>query len=176
MIVNQTVFTKKDIEFSMKHSRKEKRFSFSMVFVAFCGVFLLVLGGISLYRGLSSGGGVNVGIVTLAFVMGVFFILWSIFFNKLSAVRAMKLPSLKAPRTYEFSDDGVRCRLSLNGIESDERYSYSIMEKYFEQNDAIYIRLTIDNRQRFFAVHNDSYSEGSSEELKSLLESRGVHK
>lgn len=176
MIVNQTVFSQKDIEFSMKHSHKEKRISFSMFFVAFCGVILLVLGGIMLYRGLSSDGSVNVGIVTVAFVMGALFILWCIFFNKLSAVRALKMPSLKAPRTYEFSDDGVRCRLSLNGVESDERYSYSIMEKYFEENGAIYIRITIDNRQRFFAVHNDSYSEGSSEELKSLLESRGIHK
>lgn len=176
MIVNQTLFTKKDIEFSMKHSRREKRYAFSIFMVAFCGVLLLVLGGITLYRGLSTGGSVNVVMVTFAFVAGVLFILWSIFFNNLSASRALKLPSLKAPRTYEFSDEGVRCRLSLNGVESDERYSYSIMEKYFEENGAIYIRLTIDNRQRFFAVHNDSYSEGSSEELKMLLESRGVHK
>ncbi|MBD5384729.1 MAG: hypothetical protein HDR72_06995 [Ruminococcaceae bacterium] len=176
MIVNRTVFSQKDIEFSMKYSRKEKRISFSMLFVLLCGIVLLVLGGITLYKGLSSGEGVNVGIVILAFVMGVLFILWCIFFNKLSAARALKLPSLKAPRTYEFSDEGVRCRLSLNGVESDERYSYSIMEKYFEENDAIYIRITIDNRQRFFALHNDSYSEGSPEELKALLESHGVHK
>lgn len=176
MIVNQTIFSQKDIEFSIKHNRKEKRISFTMFFVAFCGIILLVLGGITLYRGLSSGGSVNVGIVTLAFVMGVLFICWSIFFNKLSAARALRLPSLKAPRTYEFSDEDVRCRLSLNGVESDERYSYSIMEKYFEENDAIYIRITIDNRQRFFVMHNDSYSQGSSEELKALLESRGVHK
>lgn len=50
------------------------------------------------------------------------------------------------------------------------------MDKYFEQNNAVYIRGIIDNRQRFLAVHNDSYSEGSAEELKVLLESRGVHK
>ena len=175
MIINRTVFTQKDIEFSMKQSRREKRFTFSMVFVAFCGVMLLVLGGITLYRGISSGS-VNVGIVTLAFVMGVLFICWCIFFNKLSVRRALKLPSLKKPRTYEFSDEYVLCWFSLNGIESEERYAYSIMDKFFEQNDAIYIRLTIDNRQRFLVVHNDSYSEGSSEELAALLESRGVHK
>lgn len=176
MIVNQTIFSQKDVEFSMKHSRQEKRISLSVFFVAFCGVGLLVLGVTTLYRGLSSGEGVNVGIVALAFVMGALFICWSIFYNKLSAARALRLPSLKAPRTYEFSDEDVRCRLSLNGVESDERYSYSIMEKYFEENGAIYIRITIDNRQRFFVVHNDSYSQGSSEELKALLESRGVHK
>lgn len=73
-------------------------------------------------------------------------------------------------------DEFVLCRLSLNGIDSEERYAYSIMDKYFEQNNAIYIRSNIDNRKRFLVVHNDSYSEGSSEELKALLESRGVHK
>lgn len=169
MIVNQTVFTKKDLEFSMKHSRR-KKFAFSVYFVGFCGVFLLILGVLTICRG------GNINTVALAFAAGTLFILWCVFFNKISVWRVLKLPSLKAPRTYEFSDESVLCRLSLNGIESEERYSYSIMDKYFEENGAIYIRLTIDKRQRFFAVHNDSYSEGSSEELKSLLESRGVHK
>lgn len=108
--------------------------------------------------------------------MGVLFICWSIFFNKLSVMKSIKLPSVKAPRTYEFLDDCVLCRLSLNGINSEKRYAYSIMDKYFEQNNALYIRLNVDNRQRFLVVHNGSYLEGSAEDLKVLLESRGVHK
>lgn len=176
MIANQTIITKKDLEFSAKHSRKERRIVFSICFVALCGVLLLILGGATLYRAVSSGGDVNFVIVTGAFVMGVLFIFWSIFFNKLSVMKSIKLPSVKAPLTYEFLDDCVLCRLLLNGIEAEERYSYSIMDKYFEQNNAIYIRLNVDNRQRFLAVHNDSYSEGSAEELKVLLESRGVYK
>ncbi|MCX4354586.1 MAG: hypothetical protein OSJ43_00020 [Oscillospiraceae bacterium] len=176
MIVNQTIFTENDLEFSAKHSRKEPRITFSICFVAFCGVLLLILGGATLYRAVSSGVDVNVVIVTGAFVMGVLFICWSIFFNKLSVMKSIKLPSVKAPRTYEFLDDCVLCRLSLNGINSEERYAYSIMDKYFEQNNAIYIRLNVDNRQRFLVVHNGSYSEGSAEDLKVLLESRGVHK
>ncbi|MBD5130559.1 MAG: hypothetical protein HDT43_11670 [Ruminococcaceae bacterium] len=169
MIVNQTVFTKKDLEFSMKHSRR-KKFAFSVYFVGFCGVFLLILGVLTICRG------GRMGTVALAFAAGTLFILWCVFFNKISVWRALKLPSLKAPRTYEFSDGEARCRIALNGIESSERYSYSIMEKYFEENNAVYIMLTIDGRKRFFALHNDSYSEGSPEELKALLESRGVHK
>lgn len=136
----------------------------------------LILGGIGLYNAVFSGGSVDVVTVTISFVLGVLFILWSIFFNKISALRSLRLPSVKAPRIYEFMDEFVLCRLSLNGIDSEERYAYSIMDKYFEQNNAIYIRSNIDNRKRFLVVHNDSYSEGSSEELKALLESHGVHK
>lgn len=176
MIANRTIITEKDLDFSAKHSRKAPRIAFSICFVALCGVILLILGGTTLYRAVSSGGDVNIVIVTGAFVMGVLFIFWSIFFNKLSVIKSIKMPSVKAPRTYEFLDDCVLCRLLLNGIEAEERYSYSIMDKYFEQNYAVYIRLNVDNRQRFLAVHNDSYSAGSVEELKALLESRGVHK
>lgn len=175
MIVNQTTFTKKDLEFSAKHSRKELRIIFSVCLVALCGTGLLVLGGISLHKAVSSGEGAN-AVTVMAFVMGVLFICWSVFWSKLSVMRSLKQPSVKAPRVYEFSDDSVLCRLSLNGVAAEERYSYSIMEKYFEQNGAVYIRLNIDNRQRIMVVHNDSYSEGSADELKALLESRGIHK
>lgn len=176
MIVNRTTVSKKDLEFVSKHRCKEPRIAFAILVVALCGAFNLIFGGISLYNAVFSGGSVDVVTVTISFVLGVLFILWSVFFNKLSALRSLRLPSVKAPRIYEFMDEFVLCRLSLNGIESEERYAYSIMDKYFEQNNAIYIRSTIDNRKRFLVVHNDSYSGGSSEELSALLESHGVHK
>lgn len=176
MIVNQTVLTKADLTFAEKHRRKEPRIAFLICFVALCGVLLLIIGGLTLYKAVLSRGNVNIVIVAGALAMGVLFICWSIFFNKLSVMKSIKLPSVKAPRTYEFLDDCVLCRLLLNGIEAEERYSYSIMDKYFEQNNAVYIRGNVDNRQRFLTVHNDSYSEGSAEELKALLESCGVHK
>ncbi len=176
MIVNRTTVSKKDLEFVTKHRCKEPRIAFAILFAALWGAVLLILNGIRLYKAVSSGGSVNVVEMTIWFVLGVLFILWSIFFNKISVSRSLRLPSVKAPRIYEFMNEFVLCRLSLNGIESEERYAYSIMDKYFEHNNAIYIRSNIDNRKRFLVVHNDSYSEGSSEELKSLLESRGVHK
>lgn len=176
MIINQTVLTKSDLEFSAKHSRKEPRIAVALCLVAICGVLLLILGCVILYNAVSSGRSANTVTVAAAFIFGVLSVCWSVFFNKLSVMRASKLPSIKAPRTYEFLDDCVLCRISLNGIEGEERYAYSIMDKYFEQNNAVYIRLNVDNRQRFLAVHNDTYSEGSAEELKALLESRGVHK
>ncbi len=176
MIVNRTTVSKKDLEFTAKHRCKEPRIAFAILIVALCGAVNLILAGIRLYKAVSLGGSVNLISVTIAFVLGVLFILWSIFFNKISVLRSLRLPSVKAPRIYEFMDEFVLCRLSFNGINSEERYAYSIMDKYFEQNNAIYIRSNIDNHKRFLVVHNDSYSEGSSEELKSLLESRGVHK
>lgn len=176
MIVNQTVFSKADLEFAVKHRRKEPRVAFMIGFVVLCGVTLLIIGGFTLYKAVSPRGDGSIVIAEGALAMGVLFICWSFLFNKLSVMKSIKLPSVKAPRTYEFLDECVLCRLLLNGIEAEERYSYSIMDKYFEQNNAVYIRGIIDNRQRFLAVHNDSYSEGSAEELKVLLESRGVHK
>lgn len=176
MIVNQTTINKKDLEFSVKHNRKETRIVAGICCVALCGVLLLIIGGTTLFRSLSSGSEVNFVIEIGSLIVGALFILWSVFYNKLVVMRSLKQPSLKVPRNYEFSDDCVLCRLSLNGIESEDHFSYSVMNKYFEQNNAIYISIIIDNRQRFLAIHNDSYSEGSAEELKALLESRGVHK
>ncbi len=176
MIVNKTTFTKSDLEFSAKHGSKARRITFSVCFVAFCGVLLLVLGGITLHKAVSPGGSGNLVTVVVALVFGALFICWCLFFNKLYVLGSLRLPSVKAPRTYEFLDECIVCRLFLNGIDSEERYAYSIMDKYFEQNDAVYIRLNVDNRKRFLVVHNDSYSQGSCAELKALLESRGVHK
>ncbi|MCM1164444.1 MAG: hypothetical protein NC299_00120 [Lachnospiraceae bacterium] len=176
MIVNRTVICKADVEFSQRHSRKPRRIAFSVILVGVCGALLLILGGVMLYRAFSLGESVNAVTVAAAFVMGALFIAWSVCFNKTAVLRAMRVPSLKAPRTYEFSDKDVLCRLSLNGVDAEERYAYSIMDGFFERNNAIYIRLNVDNRQRFLVVHNDAYSDGSSAELAALLESRGVHK
>lgn len=176
MIVNRTSLTKNDLEFALRKSQKEPRVIFTICFIAFCGVLLLILGGIRLRGALSSGGGAGLAVGSGAITMGVLFILRSIFHNKLAVRRALRLPSLNTPRTYEFSEDGVTVRLSLNGVEADERYAFSIMDGYFERNGAIYIRLTVDKLQRFLAVHNDTYYEGSREDLATLLESRGVTK
>lgn len=176
MLVNQTTLNKKDLEFSVKHNRKETRIIIGIWVVAVCGVFLVILGGTTLYRSLSVGSEANFVIEIGSLIVGVLFILWSVFYNKIVVMRSLKQPSLQVPRNYEFQDDCVLCRISLNGVESEDRFAYSIMNKYFEQNNAIYISMTLDNRQRFLAVHNDSYSEGSAEELKALLESRGVRK
>lgn len=175
MIANQTTINKKDLAFSMKHGRKEKRVVVGTYVVMACGAALIILGGFLLYRSISDGSGdPALGIASL--IVGALFLLWRVFYNKFLIVRYLKLPSFMAPRKYDFLDDCVLCRHSLDDVESEDRFEYSTMNKYFEQNNALYISLTLDGRERFLAVHNDSYSEGSAEELKALLESRGIHK
>lgn len=112
----------------------------------------------------------------LFIVAGLFFIAWGVSFNRRSVNASLKQPVAKVPRNYAFSEEYILRRLSCGGVDSEERYEYSLMEKYFELNDAIYIKLNVNDRQAFIVLHNDSYSEGSAEELKALLESRGIHK
>lgn len=82
MIVNRTTVSKKDLEFVSKHRCKEPRIAFAILVVALCGAFNLILGGIRLYNAVFSGGSVDVVTVTISFVLGVLFILWSIFFQQ----------------------------------------------------------------------------------------------
>ena len=177
MIVNETVLTKEDLYFITNQLRKEKRYAFAIVFSLVGGVLLLIISGAMLFYAVKSGGrAVYIFYFALFIVAGLFFIAWGVSFNRRSVNASLKQPVSKVPRNYAFSEEYILRRLSCGGVDSEDHYKYSLIERYFELNDAIYIKLNVNDRQAFIVLHNDSYSEGSAEELKALLESRGIHK
>ncbi len=177
MIKNTTVLSKKDLEFAAKQRLKTPATAVMLTVIAVCGILLLFLGGktaASMSNSDKTAG--KIFMILFCFAAGALFIGFVLFFGKFKTAMALKQPSVRAPREYEFSDDSVLCRIAADGVNAEECYSYSKIDKVFEANGALYLRFKLDNRRMFIAVHNDSYTEGSKAELAELLESKGVSK
>lgn len=75
-----------------------------------------------------------------------------------------------------WGEEEVLSKASREGISEESHIAYSVMDRYFEQNEAIYIRLKSKKGKLYLVVRDDGYLEGSKAELLELLEGKGIHR
>ncbi len=75
-----------------------------------------------------------------------------------------------------WGEEEVLSKASRKGISEETHIAYSVMDRYFEQNEAIYIRLKSEKAKLYLVVRDDGYLEGSKAELLELLEGKGIHR
>lgn len=75
-----------------------------------------------------------------------------------------------------WGEEEVLSKASRKGISEETHIAYSVMDRYFEQNEAIYIRLKSEKAKLYLVVRDDGYLEGSKAELMELLEGKGILK
>lgn len=75
-----------------------------------------------------------------------------------------------------WGEEEVLSKASREGISEESHIAYSVMDRYFEQNEAIYIRLKSEKANLYLVVRDDGYLEGSKAELLTLLEGKYILK
>ncbi len=73
-----------------------------------------------------------------------------------------------------WGEEEVLSKAFREGISAESHIAYSVMDRYFEKNEAIYIRLKSEKAKLYLVVRDDGYLEGSKAELLALLEGKGI--
>lgn len=115
--------------------------------------------------------------------------MWLVFFVALGCIATPFLSpyfvAWKLSRRYKKSrstqelfwgEEEVLSKTSREGISEESHIAYTVMDRYFEKNEAIYIRLKSEKAKLYLVVRDDGYLEGSKEELLELLEGKGIHR
>lgn len=180
MIINKTILNKKDIEFLC--SDKHSHFSFFVVkfFMLIIGILFLRYSCIIIYlkisrHPLSLDLPENDPMVYFSLIIGLFFIF--VAFSKQIAVSiSLKSTIMKSLFTSEFFEDHLISKVTNNESDTESRLSYSLIDTYYEKNNAMYIKLKNKPQKTFLILHDDSYLEGTKEELILLLEKKQIRR
>ena len=83
---------------------------------------------------------------------------------------------MKSLFTSEFFEDHLISKVTNNESDTESRLSYSLIDTYYEKNNAMYIKLKNKPQKTFLILHDDSYLEGTKEELILLLEKKQIRR
>ena len=112
----------------------------------------------------------------VSLIIGLFFISISAFSKKIAVSKSLNSPIMKSLFTLEFFEDHLISKLTNNECDTESRFSYSLIDTYYEKNNAIYIKLKNKSQKTFLILHDDSYLEGTKEELILLLEKKQIRR
>lgn len=181
MIVNKTSYCEKDLQVMYRKTKKGTVFIIRTILTLLVDAFSVYWGiySLSLYmefegRGFPAWFPLMIGLLFLVPAMT----LYSILTRKKRAAKAMmkQMKDLGYDREFTFTEEGVEAVTSSAAIENKTKYSYDIITEYYAGDDSVYIMMEKGKQRIFMPVHDDGYTEGSKEELISLLESRNVRR
>lgn len=92
------------------------------------------------------------------------------------AIRSYKTHDKRSVPELVFGDEGVLLKSQQEGIASEQQIAYSIVDKYFEHRETLYIRFYMDRVRLYLTVREDGYLTGSKEELVTLLEAKEIQR
>ena len=86
-----------------------------------------------------------------------------------------KYQSLFAPRTYTVDAEGIAASHSFEGVETQNRFAFANADCSIAREDAVILRFRGEKKMQYYmCLRDDGYTEGSREELLSLLREKGI--
>lgn len=179
MIINKTILNKKDIEFLC--SNKNLNFLFVKLIFLSIGIIFLTSSFTTIYlkvsnHPLSLDLPENNPVLYFTLIMGLLFVFIFAFSKKIAVSKSLNSPIMKSLFTFEFFEDHLISKLTNNEYDTESRFSYSLIDTYYKGNNAIYIKLKNKSQKTFLILHDDSYLEGTKEELILLLEKKQIRR
>ncbi len=181
MIINKTILNKKDIEFLCSNKNLNfiaLLFKFSILII---GILLLRYSCIFIYLKIFNyplfiSSSPNETMIYTSLILGLSSILGFALSKKTTVSKSLNSPIMKSLFTLEFFEDHLISKLTNNECDTESRFSYSLIDTYYKGNNAIYIKLKNKSQKTFLILHDDSYLEGTKEELILLLEKKQIRR
>ncbi|MBQ8921787.1 MAG: hypothetical protein IJ060_06455 [Oscillospiraceae bacterium] len=177
MIVNRSTLTEQDVDFINALIRKQPRIIALRIIAVLLGLLWLFTAGLTGYlqlryhdRSLS-----DMMLAAACLIFGVLVLYRTLFLRQTSRRTSMKYKSLFAQRTYTCGENGITAYHAYDGAEFNNRFSYEKIVCFYAREHSVVIRLSGEKKQQIYmCMQDDGYSEGSREELLSLLREKGI--
>lgn len=183
MIVNESALSQEDAVFLTKcvinEAMKTTRKKIAGAVLLVASAAMLLYAGLGIYLMLKITVPPEIVIHSLLFgVLGLLALLCFIFNRKIMLWRVMHSRDWgtmfgEVVRNV-FEADAVTTYRTANGAETVNKYAYTLIQGYTEQNGSLYIWVTADQRKKFLVLRDNGYTEGTRNDVLALLHRYGV--
>ena len=107
-------------------------------------------------------------------IFGVACIVFPFLMPHIVAFKTYRKSDKVNPTEMTFGEEDIYVKNSKEGITTEHHFAYSVTDKIIEKSGVVYLRIAIEKSKVYLALHDESYLEGSREELLALLKRKEI--
>lgn len=169
MIRNTTKWVYNDFYNVMKFASKDKR----TMLIQFC-IFIIWLVPTLVVMGIKEGNQITLlyFIIVVLVSTGTFY--FSVLFLRVFWPIVMTFSG--QTMVISFEEEHISVEEIIRDFKRTRNLEYANIEGYIRETDSLCIKVREKHKLRYYPVHNNSYTEGSGEELVAFLENKNIHR